>query len=152
MTSLWTRRGRVMHICSNKLSLHWIRYGLPYVRRKTIVCVNTGLLPMWLRTHVSVKFHSNATIFIFCHSWVSANFTRWWRYQVETFSALVALCEGNSPVTVNFPHKGQWSRASMFSLVCAWTNHRDAGDLRHHHAHYDVIVIMPVKVTSSVFG
>ena len=27
----------------------------------------------------------------------------WWRHQVETFSALLALCTGNSPVTGEFP-------------------------------------------------
>ena len=33
----------------------------------------------------------------------------------------------------------------MFSLICAWinpwVNNREAGDLRLHHAHYDVFVI-----------
>ena len=46
---------------------------------------------------------------------------------------------------VNYPHKGQWHGALMFSLICAWTNIQvnnwDAGDLRCHHAHYDVTVI-----------
>ena len=27
----------------------------------------------------------------------------WWRHQMETFSALLALCEGNSPVIGEFP-------------------------------------------------
>ena len=27
----------------------------------------------------------------------------WWRHQMEVFSALVALCAGNSPVTAKFP-------------------------------------------------
>ena len=27
----------------------------------------------------------------------------WWRHQIETCSALLALCEGNSPVTGEFP-------------------------------------------------
>ena len=27
----------------------------------------------------------------------------WWRHQMETFSALLALCGGNSPVTGEFP-------------------------------------------------
>ena len=27
----------------------------------------------------------------------------WWRHQTETFSALLAFCEGNSPVTGEFP-------------------------------------------------
>ena len=46
---------------------------------------------------------------------------------------------------VNSPHKGQWRGALMFSLICAWingwVNKREAGDLRRHRAHYDVIVM-----------
>ena len=46
---------------------------------------------------------------------------------------------------VNSPHKGQWRGALMFSLICAWihgwVNHREAGDLRRHHAHYGVTVL-----------
>ena len=69
----------------------------------------------------------------------------WWRHQMETFSALLAICAGNSPSPVNSPHKGQWRRALMFSLICAWINgwinNGDAGDLRSHRAHYDVIIM-----------
>ena len=47
---------------------------------------------------------------------------------------------------VNSPHKGQWRRALMFSLFCAringWVNNREAGDLRRHQAHCDVIVMV----------
>ena len=47
---------------------------------------------------------------------------------------------------VNSRHKGQWRRALMFSFICAWiniwVNNREAGDLRHHRAHYDVIVMV----------
>ena len=43
------------------------------------------------------------------------------------------------------PPNGQWRRALMFSLICAWTNvwanKWDAGDLRRHHTHYDVTVM-----------
>ena len=46
---------------------------------------------------------------------------------------------------VNFPHKGQWRRALMFTLICAringWVNNREVGDLRRYRAHYDVIVM-----------
>ena len=46
---------------------------------------------------------------------------------------------------VNSPHKGQWRGALVFSLICtwinAWVNNREAGDLRRHHAHYDVMVM-----------
>ena len=47
---------------------------------------------------------------------------------------------------VNSQHKGQWRRALMFSLICAWINHWvnnfEAGDLRHYHTPYDVIVML----------
>ena len=43
----------------------------------------------------------------------------WWRHQMETFSALLTLGAGNSPV--NSPQKGQWRGALMFPLICAWT-------------------------------
>ena len=46
---------------------------------------------------------------------------------------------------VNSPHKGQRCRSLMFSLICArtnsWSHNEDAGVLRHHYAHYDVIVM-----------
>ena len=46
---------------------------------------------------------------------------------------------------VNFPHKGQWRGALMFTLICArmngWVNNREAGDLRRYLVHYDVIVM-----------
>ena len=46
---------------------------------------------------------------------------------------------------VNSPHKGQWRRVLLFSLIWAWpsgrVNNRDAGDLRRHRPHYDVIAM-----------
>ena len=43
----------------------------------------------------------------------------WWRHQMETFSALLALCSGNSPVTGEFPAQRPMTRRLMFSLICA---------------------------------
>ena len=46
---------------------------------------------------------------------------------------------------MNSLHKGQWRRALMLSLICTqitgWVNNGEAGDLRCHHPHYDVIVM-----------
>ena len=46
---------------------------------------------------------------------------------------------------VNSPHKDQWRGALMFTLICVWingyVNNREAGDLRRHRAHYNVIVM-----------
>ena len=69
----------------------------------------------------------------------------WWRHQMETFSALLAICAGNSPVPGEFPHKDQWRWALKFSLIWVWINGwvniREAGDLRRNQAHYDAIVM-----------
>ena len=47
---------------------------------------------------------------------------------------------------VNSPRKGQWSGVLMLSLICAWingwVNNGEAGDLRHHCAHYGVTVML----------
>ena len=67
---------------------------------------------------------------------------------MKTFSAILALCAGNSPV--NYPHKGQWRGALMFSLICAWindwVNNREASDLRRYRGHYDVNVMESLLV------
>ena len=73
---------------------------------------------------------------------------------METFSALLTICAGNSPVTGEFPHKGQWRGALMSSLICAWingwVNNREAGDLRRHRTHYDVSVMYHPDVAISI--
>ena len=82
-------------------------------------------------------------------SWSAAYLASpWWRYQMETFSALLALCAGIHRSPVNFPHKGLWHAALMFPLICAWingwVNNCGGGDLRRHCAHYDVIVMTSI--------
>ena len=52
---------------------------------------------------------------------------------------------------VNSPHKGQWRGALMFLWSAPWINervtNRQAGDLRRHRAHYDIIVMNNGRVT-----
>ena len=64
---------------------------------------------------------------------------------METFSALQALRAGNSPVTGEFPTQRPVTRSFdvFFGLHLnnGWVNNREAGDLRRHRAHYDVIVM-----------
>ena len=52
---------------------------------------------------------------------------------MESFSALLAFCEGNSPVTGEFPAQGPvtWSVDVFFDL--------------RHLAHYDVIVMTTIN-------
>ena len=58
--------------------------------------------------------------------WLEKACWSWWHHQMETFSALLTICAGNSPV--NSPQKGQWRGAFMFTLICAringWVNNR----------------------------
>ena len=42
---------------------------------------------------------------------IMVNQRKWWRHRMETFSALLATCAGNSPVTGEFPSKRQVTRS-----------------------------------------
>ena len=65
---------------------------------------------------------------------VSANLARWmmmslcslgcgektlWYHNMKTFCALLALCEGNPPVTCDFPSQ-RASNAELWRLLCCW--------------------------------
>ena len=65
-----------------------------------------------------------------------------WKY----FPRYWPFVRGIHQSPVNSPQKGQWRGALMFTLMCTringWVNNREAGDLRRHHAHSDVIVML----------
>ena len=73
-----------------------------------------------------------------------------WQY----FSRYWPFVRGIHRLPVNSPHKDQWRGALMFSLICArvngWANTCEAGDLRRHRSHCDVI-IMRILYSSWVF-
>ena len=64
---------------------------------------------------------------------------------METFSALLTFCVGNSPVTGEFPSQRPVTRSIDVSfelhLNKGWVNNHEAGDLRCHRVYYDVTVI-----------
>ena len=67
----------------------------------------------------------------------------WWRHQMETFSVLLAICAGNSPVPGEFPAQRPVTRSSdVFFDLHGWVNNGEAGDLRRHRAHYDVTIMI----------
>ena len=54
------------------------------------------------------------------------NLDTWWRHQIGTFSALLVLCAGNSPVTGKFPAQRPvtWSFGVFFVLFTfRWCRH-----------------------------
>ena len=69
----------------------------------------------------------------------------WWRHQMEIFSALLAICVGNSPVTGEFPTQRPVTRSFdvFFDLRLnkRLTKQWWAGDLKRHRTHYDVTVM-----------
>ena len=77
---------------------------------------------------------------------------------VMTWACLMTSSNGNifrviGPCAGEFPHKGQWRGALIFSLICAWTNgwvnNRYVGDLRRHRVHYDATVMFAASLTLS---
>ena len=85
---------------------------------------------------------------------VDKNNTTWWRHQMEIFSALLAICAGNSSVFGEFPAQRPVTRSfDVFFDLCPindWVNNRVADDLRCSRAHYDVTVMQTVQILKHV--
>ena len=64
---------------------------------------------------------------------------------METFSALLAICAGNSPVTSEFPAQRPVTRSFDVFFDLRLNNRLSKqswfGDLKRYRAHYDVIVM-----------
>ena len=73
-------------------------------------------LKMWIVLKVTLLSHINISrvlqykfgpiisgIRVYYKAFIFKHHLPWWRYQMETFSASLAICEGNPPVTDGFP-------------------------------------------------
>ena len=123
----------IQHICCEYIAMCSVCIWSWYI---TIQCV----WELWFQ-NCSKFFNLTFICFVFPGEFKP----KWWRHQTETFSALLALCAGNSPVTGEFPSQRSVTRSFDVSLICGWVNNREAGDLRRHRAYYDVIVMMKVS-------
>ena len=68
----------------------------------------------------------------------------WWRHQMETFSALLAICAGNSPVPSDLSAQRPATRRFdvFLSSASELTFEKTIARLvRRYRAHYDVIVM-----------
>ena len=104
-----------------------------------------GLLPDGTK-----PFHKSM---LFCHQWSFVVLTweqfhcncSWWRHQMETFSALLAICAGNSSVPGEFPAQRPVTRS--FDVFFDLRQNKRLSKqswgwwLRRKRAHYDVIVM-----------
>ena len=97
---------------------------------------------LWAVTMRQSNYQSRTTIARRGISGVSC-----WRHQMETFSALLAICAGNSPVTNEFPTQRPVTRSIdvFYAWINGWVNNGEAGDLRCHRAHYDVTVMIMIS-------
>ena len=104
--------------------------GYPFInyklkkKKRNKKCWNSSAGKTWI--YLSWTFHDDVI------NW--KHFPRYWPF-----------VRGIHRSAVNSPHKGQWRGALLFFFICAWikgwVNNREAGDLRRHRAHYDVIVM-----------
>ena len=114
------------------------------VRRQAITLTNGD--PLSIGTHLS-------ELIIRIHRFSFKPIISWWRYQMETFSVLLAFVRGIHRSPVNFLHKGQWRGALMFSFIFvwinSWVNNRKAGDLRRFRA---IMTSFNVWIPSEIFA
>ena len=121
------------------------------------ICVITG---------ITVDFHYAIVLFVFgllvvLKQWCISPGSHCWCYypgatrefsevhddviKWKHFSRYWPFVWGIHRSPVNSPHKGQWRRILMFSLICIWINswvsNREAGDLKRYRTHFDVNVM-----------
>ena len=72
----------------------------------------------WFSSFMSCALHGSNMTGLWGLRCVAAIRYPWWRHQMETFSALLAICAGNSPVPGEFPTQRPvtWSFDIVFDL------------------------------------
>ena len=82
-----------------------------------------------LRVKIRTQCAENGLIRIALHG-ATAPSISWWRHQMERFSALLALCAGNSPVTGEFPAQRPVTRSfdvSFDQCMNKWLSKQSRG-------------------------
>ena len=94
-------------ICINKVRL-WHNCTIRSLMKPTCI-YHTAFLHL---NRIISTMAANLWLPRACHN------NTWWRHQMETFSALLAICAGNSPVTGEFPAQRPvtWSFDVFFDL------------------------------------
>ena len=146
------------YCCTGKRMLpcrYHVRWTLPVRTRRG--CVNLGNAPVFNSLgpvshnygledwYMKLVILNNSLMHCVVMSGVLHDDVIKWKY----FTRHWPFVRGIHRSPVNYPHKGQWRRALMSSLIGAcingWVNNRGADDLRRHRAHYDVTVMLPRK-------
>ena len=118
------------------------------IRRLLNLLISTVGFLYWLDNILILNHAQLSALAVTCHDRRAA--TQLFKIHMATsssgkFPRYWPFVGGIHRSPVNSPHKGQWHGASVFSVICAWTNgwvnNRGAGDLKRHRSHYDVTVI-----------
>ena len=142
LDSLWTRDAIWPYISGSIM----IQVMLDGCRYQAFTCTNVDLIINEARWHSAEGNSTENIADINHHKMLAMPYVKTWcRHQMETLSALLAICAGNSPVPGEFPAQRPVMLSLMFSLICVWingwVNNREAGDLRRYRSHYDVTVM-----------
>ena len=124
-----------IHICV------CVRVVITHMRRNLVIFVP--------HTHKHTCSHAHICGATHGHHCASRCLGPWWWKDISRQNYLFMhgfqWFRGIHRSPLNSLHKGQWRGALMFSLICGWingwVNNREAGDLRRHRPHYDVIVM-----------
>ena len=110
-TAYHSRVRQLLNAYSSLYDLHGSNFSLP------LFLVNskfTIYIPLWLEFSKFLKEYKRS-LQILNHVW---KYT-WWRHQMEIFSALLAICAGNSPASGEFPTQRPVARSfDVFFDVC----------------------------------
>ena len=122
--------------------LRWIlRYNANCVHYHTPEFIDSRFSKSPCHTYMSFKYRYVTNIR--SASWCCDDDVIKWKH----FPRYWPFVRGIDRSPVDSPHKGQWRAALALSMICTWkngwVNNRDYGDLRSHHTHYDVTVIIP---------
>ena len=130
---------------SHYLNQWWLEYWRIYASRGLNELSRNEGEARGNATHCSTRFHTTWQHSLYRWDVITRPFPSWWRHQMETFSALLTLCAGNSTVTGEFPLwrpvKRSFDVFLIYTSTNGWINSRDSGYLRRHRAHYDVSVM-----------
>ena len=100
-----------------------LRYRICFPLRLTSIDQIQVLLDTHSCTNICQRIGDNFSWPTYYNVWYRKCAFAWWRHQMETFSALQALCAGNSPVTGEFPAQRPVTR-SFDVFFDLWLNKR----------------------------
>ena len=121
------------------MALQMFPFATKYCLRVTVICPGSNDLNVFRWSSNTPEFTNSGTQCLCANVWHD-DVIKWKHF--PCYWPFVRVIH-RSPV--NSPHKGQWRGALMFSLIFdwinSWVNNGEAGDLRRHRAHYDVIIM-----------